>query len=73
MQFIQNRGVKDFEVIDLFDSRATLNYDMNEPVPNREHGRYGSLLDIGCLEHVFDTRQCLENGSYAIHGFTHIA
>lgn len=75
VQFIQNRGVKDFEVIDLFDSRATLNYDMNEPVPNREHGRYGSLLDIGCLEHVFDTRQCLENcfrmlrkgGMYFLH------
>lgn len=68
-------GLRDVTVLDLFDPRAHLAYDMNEPVPEQEHGRYASLLDIGCLEHVFDTRQCLESclrmlrpgGSYYLH------
>jgi hypothetical protein len=61
--------------LDLFDARAELRYDMNEPVPVEEHGRYSTFIDIGSLEHVFDTRQCLENcfrmlrvgGHYLLH------
>jgi hypothetical protein len=61
--------------LDLFDSRADLQYDMNRPVPETEHQKYGTLLDIGCLEHLFDTAQCLENcmrmvrtgGHYLLH------
>lgn len=61
--------------LDHFDPRADLRYDMNEPVPTDEHGRFGTLIDIGCLEHVFDTKQCLENclrmvrtgGHYLLH------
>ena len=61
--------------LDLFDSRAELRYDMNQPVPASEHQKYGSLIDIGSLEHVFDTAQCLENcmrmvrrgGLYMLH------
>jgi hypothetical protein len=73
--YLHNRGLREIEVLDLFDPRATLRYDMNQPVPESEHERYGTLLDIGCLEHVFDTRQCLENclrmvrpgGCYFLH------
>jgi hypothetical protein len=61
--------------LDLHDPRAELRYDMNDPVPEREHDRYGTLIDIGSLEHVFDTRQCFENclrmvapgGHYLLH------
>ena len=61
--------------LDLFDSRAELRYDMNQPVPESEHRKYGTLIDIGCLEHLFDTAQCLENcirmvrrgGHYLLH------
>jgi hypothetical protein len=61
--------------LDLFDSRAELRYDMNHPVPESEHKKYGTLIDIGSLEHVFDTAQCLENcirmvrcgGTYMLH------
>lgn len=61
--------------LDLFDSRADLQYDMNQPVPESEHHKYGTLMDIGCLEHLFDTAQCLENcmrmvrpgGYYLLH------
>jgi hypothetical protein len=61
--------------LDLFDPRSELRYDMNHPVPECEHGRYGTFIDIGSLEHVFDTRQCFENclrmvapgGHYLLH------
>ena len=61
--------------LDLFDERAELRYDMNQPVPQLEHHKYGTLVDIGSLEHVFDTAQCLENcfrmtrvgGHYMLH------
>jgi hypothetical protein len=61
--------------LDLFDSRAELRYDMNQPVPESERLKYGTLIDIGSLEHVFDTAQCLENcmrmvrrgGVYMLH------
>ena len=61
--------------LDLFDDRAELRYDMNLPVPESEHRKYATFLDIGCLEHLFDTAQCLENclrmvrlgGHYLLH------
>ncbi len=59
--YLENRGLKDVWFLDFFDSRAQLRYDMNEPVPESEHERYGTFIDIGCLEHLFDTRQCIEN------------
>lgn len=61
VDLLRNHGVKELRVLDLFDQRADLRYDMNRPVPPTELGSYGTLIDIGCLEHVFDTRQCLEN------------
>ncbi len=61
VELLRNRGLKDVSVIDLFDPRADKRYDMNQPVPAFEHERYGLLIDIGSLEHVFDTRQCVEN------------
>jgi hypothetical protein len=68
-------GYRSVVSLDHFDSRAELSYDMNLPVPESEHGKYRTLIDIGCLEHVFDTLQCLENcgrmlqvgGHYLLH------
>jgi hypothetical protein len=60
-QLLANRGLKDTHVLDYFDSRADLRYDMNQPVPSSEYDRYGTFVDIGSLEHLFDARQCLEN------------
>ena len=56
-----NNGAGSVATLDYFDKRADLSYDMNLPVPVEEHERYTTLLDIGSLEHVFDTRQCIEN------------
>lgn len=53
--------LEDVEVIDLHDPKADQRINMNYPINRNLHGRYHTFLDIGCVEHVFDTRQCLEN------------
>lgn len=60
-ELLRKDGVMQIEIIDLFDPRATLRYDMNYAVPTTEHEKYATVIDIGSLEHVFDTRQCFEN------------
>jgi len=70
-----DRSAGSVTTLDYFDTRADLLYDMNLPVPVAEHEKYSTLLDIGCLEHLFDTRQCMENclrmvavgGTYFLH------
>lgn len=47
--------------IDYFDERADLRYDLNKPVPETEHNKYQVVADIGCIEHMFDTRQVFQN------------
>lgn len=58
---LESRGVRDITAIDYFDHKADLRYDLNHPVPEHEHERYQTVIDIGTIEHLFDTRQCLEN------------
>lgn len=55
------RGVTQIEVLDLFDPRADLPIDMNKPIASEFHERYATVIDVGSIEHVFDTRQCIEN------------
>lgn len=59
--WLRAHGHRDISTLDLFDDRSELRYDMNEPVPESEHERYATLIDVGCLEHVWDTKVCLEN------------
>jgi hypothetical protein len=59
--FLESRGVRDITAIDYFDHKADRRYDLNHPVPEDEHERYQTVIDIGTIEHLFDTRQCLEN------------
>ena len=61
LEFLKARGLREVDTIDLFDERAALRFDMNYPVPASHHERYQTFIDFGSLEHVFDTRQCLEN------------
>lgn len=58
---LQNLGVVQIDTLDLFDPRADIRHDMNLAVPEALKNRYASAIDIGSLEHVFDTRQCLKN------------
>lgn len=60
-EILISKGLTDIKHVDIFDPRAELKYDLNLPVPSEEYEKYKTLVDIGTLEHVFDTRQCLEN------------
>jgi SAM-dependent methyltransferase len=58
---LKNFGVSDVWTLDFFDQRATIVHDMNLPIDNSHRGSFSTIIDIGCLEHVFDTKQCLWN------------
>jgi hypothetical protein len=74
-QVLEARGLRDITTLDYFDPRADLRYDLNLPIPEQEHERYQTVFDVGTLEHVFDTRQALENCLRAVmiggHYFLH--
>lgn len=73
--FLESRGVSDITTLDLFDNKADLQIDLNYPVSKKMYEKYNTLIDIGNLEHIFDTRQALENclrmvkvgGTYFLH------
>lgn len=54
-------GVRHVQTIDGFDARADYPLDMNRPLPAELREKFNTVIDIGSTEHVFDTRQCLEN------------
>jgi hypothetical protein len=54
-QLLSARGITALS-LHLYDPRASLHHDANLPVPKSHHGRYKTLIDMGSLEHVFDTR-----------------
>jgi hypothetical protein len=54
-------GGSSVDEIDLFDRRASIQLDMNYPVRPTSYEQYDTLIDIGSLEHVFDTRQAIDN------------
>jgi len=54
-------GATSVQTLDAFDDRATFMNDMNLPVGEDLVNRFSTIIDIGSLEHVFDTRQCIEN------------
>lgn len=58
---LRKYGAGKVSTLDLFDRRADFHFDMNEPIPAEHHGAFRTFIDIGSIEHVFDTRQCLEN------------
>lgn len=51
----------DIKSLDLYDPKADLKIDLNYPMPVTYHERFKVLIDIGTIEHIFDTAQCLEN------------
>lgn len=58
---LEARGVKKVVALDLFDDQAEIRHDLNKPIPDKEAGKYEVVFDMGSIEHVFDTKQCLEN------------
>lgn len=59
-ELLHSRGAQ-VQTLDLFDSRADLRFDLNLPLPVSLHEQFDVLLDIGTIEHVFDTRQVCVN------------
>lgn len=57
----KNYGIDEIKILDLFDSRADLQIDMNNPVNKEWHEYFNTVIDVGSIEHVFDTKQCLWN------------
>jgi SAM-dependent methyltransferase len=52
-------------VVDAIDNSpyegARIVADMNKPLPNALHQQYDTVIDLGCLEHIFDVAQSLRN------------
>jgi hypothetical protein len=59
-ELLQSRGIA-VETLDWFDPRADHRHDLNLPLPEALQEQFDVLLDIGTIEHVFDTRQVFIN------------
>lgn len=60
-QVARAHGLDDVYSVDLFDKNAQYQWDLNLPVAKKYHESFQTVFDIGTIEHIFDTRQCLEN------------
>lgn len=58
--FRDRYNIRDYRDCDL-NGRASLSLDLNRPVPADLVGHFGTILNGGTLEHVFDVRQAMEN------------
>lgn len=56
-----SHGLNKVYSVDLFDANADYRWDLNLQIPKKFYSNFKVLVDIGTLEHIFDTRQCLEN------------
>ena len=70
-EILKNFGLTDVRTMDYFDKRADIVQDMNHPIDELLKGVFSTVIDIGSLEHVFDTRQCLSNlfRLLKVHGY----
>jgi hypothetical protein len=60
-EVITNYGCRNIHTMDYFDKRAEITHDMNLPIDESLVSSFCTIIDIGSLEHVFDTKQCLSN------------
>ena len=40
---------------------ADIVFDLNKKIPKKNYGQYSAIFDFGSLEHIFDTKQVLDN------------
>jgi hypothetical protein len=57
---LQSRGAV-VRSLDFFDQRANFQHDLNHALPSELCEQFDVLLDIGSMEHIFDTRQVFCN------------
>lgn len=60
-ELVRSKGVKEISSLDLFDPKADIKHDLNKPVPKKYHNKFMVVADFGTIEHIFDTKQCLDN------------
>ncbi len=60
-EFAEAKGLKQVYTADLFDKNTEYQWDLNKPIPQKYHESFNTVFDIGTIEHIFDTKQCLEN------------
>jgi len=58
-QYLIKRGAGKVVTLDYFDPAANLQLDLNKPTGIKEE--FDGLIDIGSIEHIFDTKQVLKN------------
>ena len=57
-------GASSVDSIDYSDyEHASIIHDMNQPVPSPVHRKYDTVIDGGCLEHIYNVTQALKNCS----------
>lgn len=60
-------GASSVDSVDMSDFEdATILHDMNQPIPDAQTGLFDTLIDAGCLEHVFSINTALQNCSRLI-------
>lgn len=68
-EYLLKRGMLEVLTLDYADDRADVHFDMNNSITdinNFSKGLFSVVCDIGCLEHVFNTAQCLANCMYLV-------
>lgn len=55
-------GIQGYDALDAFDCEgATLVHDLTKPVPQDWHGRFGTVVDGGTIEHIIDLKMVFTN------------
>ena len=73
--FFEMLGLGQYYDLDKFpEDHPVLLYDLNTPVPQEWHNKFGLVVDSGTSEHIFDVKQVLANtvaltelGGWVIH------
>lgn len=58
--FLARYGIREYADCDLNGS-AEINLDLSQPISKQFIGSFGSVLNGGTIEHIFDLRQVFEN------------
>lgn len=65
--FGERYGVTDYKSCDI-NGLADIMLDLSQPLPDIYHNAFGSILNGGTVEHIFDLRQAMQN----IHDATRV-
>lgn len=71
--FFQMLGIEEYTDIDAFDfDRPAMLHDLNQPIPAILKGAFGTVVDGGTIEHIFDVKQALANAAQLLRVGGHV-